>query len=57
MVGYLGATALPVWVSIAGFIVVDGLLVMWIRDSLLLNVLMLVRPIESVKTWQLGHVQ
>ena len=57
VVGYLGATALPVWVSIVGFIVVDGLLVMWIRDSLLLNVLMLVHPIESVKAWQLGHVQ
>jgi len=33
VIGYLGATALPVWVSIVGFVVVDGLLVLWIRDS------------------------
>ena len=57
VLGYLGATALPVWLSIVGFIVVDGLLLMWIRDSLLLNVLMLLHPIESVKAWQLAHVQ
>ena len=37
------------WRHLAGFVVVDGLLVMWIHDSLLLNVLMLVHPI--------GHVQ
>jgi len=45
------------WRHLAGFVVVAGLLVMWIHDSLLLNVLMLVHPIESVKAWQLGHVQ
>jgi len=56
VIGYLGATALPVWVSIVGFVVVDGLLVLWICDSLLLNVVMLVHPVESVKAWQLGHV-
>jgi len=38
------------WRHLVGFVVV-GLLVMWIRDSLLLNVLMLVHPIESVKAW------
>jgi hypothetical protein len=54
VVGYLGAGILPVWVSALGFFVVDGLLVLWIRDSLLLNVLMLLHPIEAVKVWQIA---
>jgi hypothetical protein len=54
VLGYLGASVLPVWVSALGFLVVDGLLVLWIRDSLLLNVLMLLHPIEAVKAWQMG---
>jgi uncharacterized protein DUF2585 len=51
-VGYALAGVLPVWVSVATFVLVDGLLVLWIRDSLLLNVLMLVHPIEAVRQWQ-----
>jgi hypothetical protein len=54
VVGYWGAGVLPVWLSALGFFAVDGLLVLWIRDSLLLNVLMLLHPIESVKAWQIG---
>jgi hypothetical protein len=37
--------------------VVDGLLVLWIRDGPILNVLMLVHPIEAVKTWQTGAMR
>jgi len=54
MAGYLGASVLPVWVSAVGFFVIDGLLLLWIRDSLALNVLMLVHPIDAVRTWQMG---
>jgi hypothetical protein len=54
-VGYLGATVLPASVSVVGFFVVDGMLVLWIRDSLLLNVLMLLYPVEWVKAWQMGR--
>ena len=52
VVGYAAAAVLPVWVSAVGFFVVDGLLVLWIRDSLLLNVLMLVHPVDAVRRWQ-----
>jgi hypothetical protein len=54
LAGYLAAGVLPSWVSVVGLFAVDGLLVWWIRDSLLLNVFMLLHPVEAVKAWQLG---
>lgn len=38
--------------TLALFIGIEAGLVLWIRDSLLLNVLMLLYPIEAVKNWQ-----
>lgn len=53
--GYLLALWLPVWVSVAIFVALEAGLLWWIRDSLLLNILMLIRPLESVKDWQMGQ--
>lgn len=52
--GYLLAATIPAWASAVGFFVTDALLLLWIRDSLLLNVLMLLRPIDAIRTWQNG---
>ena len=54
VVGYAAAATVPVWSSVAGFAVTELLLLVWIRDSLLLNMLMLVHPVDAVKAWQLG---
>jgi uncharacterized protein DUF2585 len=54
VVGYVAAASMPVWISVAAFAVAELLLLVWIRDSLLLNMLMLVHPVEAVKAWQLG---
>lgn len=36
------------------FLGAEALLLLTIRDSLFLNMLMLVHPIDGVKAWQLG---
>ena len=50
--GFGLAIWLPVWGSIALFLGIEGFLLWWIRDSLLLNILMLLWPLESVRNWQ-----
>ena len=54
LAGYALAASIPVWLSIAGVVLTEIILLAWIRDSLLLNVLMLIRPIEAIKSWQIG---
>lgn len=51
-VGYRLAGWIPAWASVLGFFAVEALLVLWIRDSLLLNLLMLLWSVEAIKTWQ-----
>ena len=52
--GYAAATALPVWGSALFFVAVEVALLLWIRDSLLLNIIMLTWPIEALRDWQMG---
>lgn len=52
VVGYWLAGVVPVWTSVAVFVLVDGVLALWIRDGLVLNVLMLLYPIEAIQSWQ-----
>jgi hypothetical protein len=37
------------------FVLIEVVLTFWIHDSLLLEILMLVRPIEALKFWQMCH--
>lgn len=54
MLGFLLAARLPVPVTAAIVVLQEVLLVVWIRDSLVMNVVMLVHPIDAVTRWQLG---
>ncbi len=54
MGGYLIANQLPWKWSVAFFLAVELTLLLLIRDSLVLNVVMLVCPLEVIKQWQMG---
>lgn len=51
--GFLIAVKLGVWKSLAFFVFVELFLILWIRDSLLINILMLIYPLDSIKQWQM----
>ncbi|MDB5490494.1 MAG: hypothetical protein JWO78_343 [Micavibrio sp.] len=51
-IGFLIAARLPVKVTIAIFIVVEVAMACTVRDNLTMNVIMLVYPVEVLKTWQ-----
>lgn len=40
--------------ALALFVAIEVCLLLWIRDSLLLNMLMLVHPVPAIKAWQQG---
>lgn len=50
--GFWLARVLPVWASVALFFLAEAVTIYLIRDGLLLNVLMLVWPLEAVRNWQ-----
>jgi hypothetical protein len=50
MIGY----ELRFWRSLALFLATEIILIFWIHDSLLINILMLIWPIEAIKHWQMG---
>ncbi|MSR05665.1 MAG: DUF2585 family protein [Gemmatimonadetes bacterium] len=55
--GFLLARRLKLWVSVAGIIATELVLLWLVRDNLTLNIIMLVYPIEAIKNWQsVGHL-
>ena len=54
-VGFVLAGRLGFWGSLVLFCVTELVLVLWIRDSLLLNVVMLICPMDAIQAWQMAH--
>ncbi len=54
-VGFVLARSLGSGRSLALFVAVEVGLLFWIRDSLVLNVVMLIYPIELIEHWQAGY--
>jgi hypothetical protein len=52
LLGFLLAARLPWWASIASFIAIELVMGWWIRDGFLINVIMLLYPLEAIKAWQ-----
>lgn len=55
-IGFVVAYYLGLKKSIILFVLVELLMIILLRDSLLLNVIMLLYPIEGIKEWQLGGI-
>jgi hypothetical protein len=54
VVGFIVATKLGMWRSLAFFVATEVFLLLWIRDGFLLNILMLIYPLDSIKAWQMA---
>lgn len=54
--GVVLAARLPVWGSCVLLAGLELVSLAWIRDSLLLNILMLIAPIEAIRQWQMSGV-
>jgi hypothetical protein len=54
MLGFWLAGRLPVRVSIALVVFLEIFVAAMIRDNLALNILMLLRPIDAIRQWQMG---
>ena len=53
MAGFIIARQLGVRRSLIVFVLIEVILILWIHDSLLLQILMLVRPVGALKSWQM----
>ncbi len=54
-IGFVIARRLGFRRSFALFILIEIFLIFWIHDSLLINIIMLIHPVEAIKTWQASH--
>lgn len=53
LIGFWIARRIGIRGSIVLFVLVEVVLILWIHDSLLLQLLMLIRPVEAIKSWQM----
>ena len=54
-VGLLIARRLGWLRSLPVFLATEIVLLLWIRDSLILEIIMLIHPVDAIKAWQIAH--
>jgi hypothetical protein len=52
LIGFLIAKRLPWKISVALFIAIEVIMGVLIRDGLILNIIMLIHPIDAIREWQ-----
>jgi len=55
MIGFILASRLPKRVTALGAVGLEILLVVWTRDNLALNLVMLIHPSRAIRIWQIGR--
>jgi hypothetical protein len=50
--GYLIALWIPSWGSALFFVFTEVFMLWWIKDSLILNIILLTYPVDAIKEWQ-----
>ena len=54
VLGFFFAWRLPIWVSVTLIIGLELFVGYFIKDNLTLNIIMLIHPLDFIKTWQMG---
>jgi hypothetical protein len=52
--GFLIASRVRAWTSVALLVGIEVGMLFWCRDNLTLNIIMLVHPIDAIRTWQMA---
>jgi uncharacterized protein DUF2585 len=50
--GFWFASRMKIWVSVAAVLAMEVFCLLWVRDNLTLNIIMLIHPIDALKAWQ-----
>jgi len=54
VIGFVLAARLRARSTVFIFLAIESFLLFWIRDNLILNIVMLIYPLSAIKAWQLG---
>jgi uncharacterized protein DUF2585 len=52
MIGFALVAILPTRATVVAALILEIGLALWIRDSLALNIIMLIRPVQAIRNWQ-----